>query len=341
MATAIEILKAIRDNSDKLYNERVPEATKNNLQQVGEAITSDKNVMNTFISALINKVAFSQVLNKMYKNPLARLKKNGVPYGSTIEEIFINPSIDIGFNTDPNLLLKNTSPDGKACYYGLNRQSTYPLSISQIELKRAFNNEGEFMAFYNRYMTTMYSGDNIDEFNLVKGVLAKNIDEGNVEIVTCDIAQPKEIAKAISNLSKSFEFPSTSFCGYNKVNKTKIEADPNAKECITFCDRSRQALIIRADVQTEIDYEVLATMFHMEVAKLEAMTILVDDFPTTQYDVYGVLCDIDAIQMRDVTYQVTDQNIASNLRWNFWLHHWQYIYLSMFGNCVAFGKSKV
>ena len=72
MATAIEILKAIRDNSDKLYNERVPEATKNNLQQVGEAITSDKNILNTFISALINKVAFSQVLNKMYKNPLAR-----------------------------------------------------------------------------------------------------------------------------------------------------------------------------------------------------------------------------------------------------------------------------
>ena len=102
MATAIEILKAIRNNSDKLYNERVPEATKNNLQQVGEAITSDKNIMNTFISALINKVAFSQVLNKMYKNPLARLKKNGVPYGSTIEEIFINPSKKKGYNRDPN-----------------------------------------------------------------------------------------------------------------------------------------------------------------------------------------------------------------------------------------------
>ena len=45
MATAIEILKAIRDNSDKLYNERVPVATKTNLQQVGDAITSDKNIL--------------------------------------------------------------------------------------------------------------------------------------------------------------------------------------------------------------------------------------------------------------------------------------------------------
>lgn len=338
MATAIDILATIRDNASDEFIERVPAVTLENLSQVGNAITKDTNIMNEFITALVNKVAFSNIRSKMFKNPLERLKSAGVPYGNTIEEIFINPATDVGFQKDATYLLKTTTPDGKTAYYGQNRKGCYPLSISESQLAKAFRNEQEFMSFYNSIVSALYSGDNIDEFTLAKQMLGLAIDNGAIEVVESDIAQAKELSKAISNMSKMFTFANSEFCGYNKVNKLKIEAGET--KCVTFCPTENQVLLVRADAQTEIDYEVLATMFHMEVAKLEAMTILVDDIPCETKDIYAMLLDREAIQIRDTVYRTEVEFIKSNLTWNLWLHHWEFIFLSMFGNAIAFGKTK-
>lgn len=342
MATAIEIINAIRSNQDEIYQARVPLATRTNLTQVGDAITSTKNIMNDFMSALIDKVAFSNIMSKMYKNPLAILKGTQVPYGSIIEDLFVNPATDIGYQSDGTFLLKTTTPDGKSAYYGLNRKSMYPLSINQAQLQHAFTSEQEFMSFYNSIVASLYSGDNIDEFMLMKNMLGGMVEKGKMVIANADIstaANCKELAKAISNTSKYFTFNNTAYAGYNKENATAIEGG-TLTAAQTFCPVEDQCLILRADVQTEINFEVLATMFHMELAQLEAMTLLVDDIPSTTYDIYAMLVDRKAIQVRDNVYKVESEYIKSNLTWNVWLHHWQFMYLSMFGNAVAFGKAK-
>lgn len=338
MATAVEILATIRDNASDDFIERVPAVTIDNLGQIGNAITKDTNIMNEFITALVNKVAFSHIRSKMYKNPLERLKSAGVPYGNTIEEIFVNPATDVGYQKDGTYLLRTTTPDGKTAYYGQNRQGCYPLSISEAQLAKAFRSEQEFMSFYNSIVSALYSGDNIDEFTMTKKMLALAIDNDAMTVVDADLTQPKELSKAISNMSKMFTFASNQFCGYNRVNLTSIENGETP--CITFCPTENQVLLVRADAQTEIDYEVLATMFHMEVAKLEAMTILVDDIPSTTKDIYAMLIDREAIQIRDTVYRTEIEFIKSNLTWNLWLHHWEFIFLSMFGNAIAFGKDK-
>lgn len=344
--TAIEILNTIRDESTEEYASRVPQATRDNLGQIGENITSSKNIMNEFVSALINKVGLSSIKSRMYNNPLAKLKSaTGRPLGNTIEEIFINPSVDAGYSTDGTLLLKTTKPDGKACYFGLNRRSTYPTTINKQQLIRAFTSERQFMSFYDGVIASLYSGDQIDEFNLSKDVFAKNIDGKHMQLIECDIAQPKEVAKAMSNISDYFTFANTDFNGYNLVNKAKITAGET--KCVTFCELNRQVLLIRADVANEVNYEVLASMFHMELATLKAMTIKVDNFPTKafeddatkKFDTYAVLCDIEAFNVIDDVFETDNQYIGSSMQWNIWLHHFQWLYLSLFGNCVAFGKT--
>lgn len=336
--TATQILSTIRDNASKDYIARVPEVTRNNLSQVGDAITSDKNIMNEFLGGLIEKIAYTNIINKMFKNPFAILKNVGVPMGNGIEEIFINPTMDAGYSTDQKKLLTTSKPDGKVCYYSLNRRSTYPQTINKVQLSQAFSSEQAFMEMYNGFVTAMYSGDEIDEFMLIKGLLGKTVDSGAIKMLDCDIAQPKEVSKAISNVSKNFAFPSTNFSGYNLVNADAIKKGATA--CTTWCPITSQALIIRADIQTEIDYEVLASMFNMELAKLQAMTILVDDIPSETYDVYAILCDRNSIQMRDKIVSLDSQYIGSSMEYNYWLHHWEYIFFSMFGNACAFGKAK-
>jgi hypothetical protein len=336
--TATQIINTILDNASSLYISRVPSATRSNLADVGKTITSNANIMNEFVTALVDKVALSHVMSRMFNNPLARLKQtNGRPMGNTIEEIFINPATDAGYDYDGTKLLKTTKPDGKVCYYGLNRKSSYPITIAENELMRAFSSEQEFMSMYDGIVNSMLSGDQIDEFMLTKGVIGQAIDSGSVVVLQSDLAQPKILAKSISNMSKEFAFPNTVYAGYNRINASSMQS--GEKPCVTFCDKSRQCLIVRADAQTEIDFEVLATMFHMEVAKLEAITILVDKIPSELYDIHAILLDIDAIQVRDMTFKTTSQYIGSSLMWNFWLHHWQYLFVSMFGNVVAFGKA--
>jgi hypothetical protein len=336
--TATQIINTILDNASSLYISRVPSATRSNLADVGKTITSNANIMNEFVTALVDKVALSHVMSRMFNNPLARLKQtNGRPMGNTIEEIFINPATDAGYDYDGTKLLKTTKPDGKVCYYGLNRKSSYPITIAENELMRAFSSEQEFMSMYDGIVNSMLSGDQIDEFMLTKGVIGQAIDSGSVVVLQSDLTAPKILAKSISNMSKEFAFPNTVYAGYNRINASSMLA--GEKPCITFCDKSRQCLIVRADAQTEIDFEVLATMFHMEVAKLEAITILVDKIPSANYDIHAILLDIDAIQVRDMTFKTTSQYIGSSLMWNFWLHHWQYLFVSMFGNVVAFGKA--
>lgn len=336
--TVTDILGTIRDNSDDLYIDRVDEYNGENLNQIGNAITADKNIMNGFINSLINKIATSNIISRMYNNPLSRLKSTDVPMGSTIEEIFVNPATDVGYQKDGAMLLKTTKPDGKTAYFGLNRQSTYPTSISKNELKQAFTSENAFMSLYNKIITTLYSGDQIDEFILTKAVVSKTIDEGNITVIDSDIAQPKAIAKAISNMSKAFSFPSTKFAPYNKINASLFTAED--KECITFCPLENQVLLLRADVETEINFEILANMFNMQLAEIKAMTILVDSFPAENYEIYAVLCDKDSIQIRDNTFEADNFYNGSNMTYNVWLQHWQFIFCSTFGNMVAFGKTK-
>lgn len=343
MASAQEIINTVLSNAYQNLLDRFPNGTSwDNIAQVGDFITSSENNMNTFMNALINKIAETHIKSKMFSNPLGILKGTKVPYGKTIEEVFINPVTSMPYQTDGTYLLKNYTPDGKACYFGQNRQSTYPITINKPQLAQAFKSEQDFMSFYNSIISALYSGDAVDEYTLMKRMLSLAVQNGIMQTVQVGtLIDPKQFAKSISTFSKLFTFNSPDYNGYNLVNKTKIENGETAVQ--TFCPVEDQCLIIRADVQTEIDYEVLATMFHMEVAKLEAMTIVVDNFGEQAdsngdllHNVYAILCDRSAIQVRDSEFTVNQKFIESNLSWNVFLHHWQFIYLSMFANCVAF-----
>lgn len=50
--TAVQILNTIRDNASDFYIERIPEATRENLGQIGKAFADNQNLMNEYIKGI-------------------------------------------------------------------------------------------------------------------------------------------------------------------------------------------------------------------------------------------------------------------------------------------------
>lgn len=337
----VEILNTIRDQASALYNERVPEATRENIQNVGNAVMTFEATQNEFLSMLINRVAFTEVSNRKFTNPLSVLKKAGVPFGTTIEEIYTNPVKAKKYDgKEVGDMLTVTPPDTKTIFHSMNRQDKYPVSVSNARLKTAFTNVSEMAKFIESVMVAMYSGDEMDEFMLMKNLFTDAIK--NNKLKTFSIAYDggaetsKDLIKLVKALSSDFTFPSKNFNGYNVLNEEAIEAGTTS-EAITWTPKENQIILIRSDVDASTDVEVLAKAFNMDKTNFLARKFVVPDFGDA--NTLMVMCDDNAIEVRDNEYCVRSFDNGSNLNTNYWLHHWQTISLSLFGNAVAIQKT--
>ena len=88
-----ELLNTIRDNASSEYQARIPEATRNNMEEIRYAMIDADNIMvaNEFMSTLLNKLVKTVVHTKMFNNPLKSLKKGNKPLGDAVEEIYTSP----------------------------------------------------------------------------------------------------------------------------------------------------------------------------------------------------------------------------------------------------------
>jgi hypothetical protein len=146
----------------------------------------------------------------------------------------------------------------------------------------------------------------------------------------------KDLIKLIKTLSLDFGFPSKEFNGYNELNKEKISAG-TVTACTTWTPKENQILLIRSDVDASTDVEVLAKAFNMDKTNFLKRKIVVDSFGDA--DTLALICDESIFEVRDDLYQVRSFDNGSNLVTNYWLHHWQTISISLFGNAVAIKKA--
>lgn len=333
----ITILNTIRANASSMYQERVPEATQSNLSDVGALLVDYQALSNEFLNALVQRIAFTIVSNRRYKNPLAILKRGQKPYGTDIEEIFTNPVSAVAFNgsaTDD--MLKITKPDVKTIFHRMNRQDKYPVSISTPQLQKAFTSEGELSKFITSIITAMYSGDEMDEYLLMRNLVSEAINSSKVVVkeLTYDGGEEgcKDLVKLLKTLSLNFAFASKDYNGYNVLNKTGISGG-TITPCTTWTPKENQVLLIRSDVDATTDVEVLAKAFNMDKTDFLSRKIVVDSFGDA--DTLALICDEAMFQVYDDLYQVRSFDNGSNLTTNYWLHHWQTISLSLFANAVA------
>lgn len=335
MADMITILNTIRANASVMYQERVPEATKTNISEVGSGVQSYQATENEFLDALVNKIAMQIVHNKTFKNPLAILKKGTVPLGRNIEEIYINPATGVQFDPTGADLLARALPDTKTIYHAMNRQGKYKVTISRAQLMGAFRSYADLEKLLNTIVATLYSGDNLEEFMLMKELFASAITGGKIKQTeiddVTDEATAKAFVKGIRTIGKAMEFPSTSFNAYADINKDVDGVTPAE----TWTPNGNQVLILRNDISVNVDVELLAKAFNVSYTDMKQRTLIVDGFGSAT-NCAAVLCDEALIQVYDNLERMESFHNGEGLYDNYIWHHWQTYSLSLFANAMAF-----
>jgi hypothetical protein len=338
MADLVTILNTIRANGSVEYLNRVPLATRTNLEEVGAPIIDYTPMANEFLSAIVNKIAMQVVHSKIAKNPLAVLKKGTMPLGADIEEIFTNMAVGETFDPTGANLLTRVLPDTQTLYHRINRNGQYAVTISKPQLQTAFTSYSKLEEFLSTIINTLYSGDNYDEFILMKNLIADAVING--EIVTSKVpaivssATAGTFIKNVRNSVAYFQFPSSKF---NKYREVQLAANPawTGKPITTWTPKEDQILLIRADIMTEIDVDVLAHAFNMEKTSLLSRIIEVDTFGAAP-DVYAVLCDKSLFQVYDKLNEMSEFYNPKGLYWTYYWTHFQIYSISLFANAIAF-----
>lgn len=333
MPNYVNILNTIRANASEEYQNRVPEATRDNITNVGNPITTYDTVTNEFLSILINRIVRTMVTNKRFNNPLAKFKGSELPFGYSQQNIHTNPTKAEHFTESiGETLLKKSLPDTKVEYFNLNRQDTYPVTISEDSLSLAFTSGDELGTFIDSIFNAMYSGDALDEFNLMKTLFSNAVKDEKINVL--EIADPtasdtntKEFVKLLQTYFGLFKFPSANFNKYASVKN-------DGTNVVTWCDPEDILILMPSTVLPSINVDVLMTAFNMEKAKILNNIIEIDTFDDPS--IQAVICDRHVLKVNDSKFKIKSFENGKGLYWNYFLHHWQTLSLSLFANCVAF-----
>lgn len=335
----IEILNTVRDNASTTYQERIPEATRQNMESIRYAMIDDDNiaVANEFVNTLLNKLVKSVVHTKIFTNPLKTLKKGKKPLGDTVEEIYANFIKAKQYDASGAELLQRALPDVKTLYHRNNSKLKYKVSVSREMLSKAFMSEESLEKFITNMINNLYNSAELDEFINIKQLIKSAIT--NNAMKTVEVADPltsaenaKEFIKAVKTVSGMMVFPGTEWNGY-----TSAQTSDNVP-VTTFTRKDEQVLIVDTATDTSVSVEVLANAFNMSVAEFnDTKKIVIDAFPAVSgKKVNACLVDESFFQIYDDLFTIASFKNGEGLYDNYYLHVWMTYAYSILVNAVAF-----
>ena len=302
LKTNAEILNTIRANASSEYQERVPEAlgVGGNVSNVFNQYPTMKN---EFLTALTNKIARTLFYSKVFDNPLKALHKGMLPFGYSLEQLFVNMAESKGFwehwdtsGDEVKDLVGKKKPVIKTLYIERNFAYKYKTTISDQQLRTAFTEQNGLSRLIEQVVSSVYSKAYFDEFTDMKRILAahakgqylgydsttgKAAEKGLTNTIlpngkTAAImvlgeqesqeAKAKAISKAIRTLAGKMTFPTGSY---------------NSAGVRQWSERQQLIYITTPEEQAELDVEVLANAFQMDKADVNVRVIVVDELPTS------------------------------------------------------------
>lgn len=335
-----DVLNAIRSSiiagGDLEYGNRIPEATQENLTDIGRALFEYEAGMNEFLDTLINRIGLVIIKGRMYKNKLAFFKRGFLNFGDAIEEIFVDIAKAHEYKPEPpknNLgdVYEVFKPKVVSAFHKINRQDQYPITINESLLKRAFTSYAQFDSFIARIFDSVYNADEYDEYILFKrllGAMASNTYKVHVDMPTAlDKSTSENFSIAMRAWGLNLTYLSRNYNQAGVANHTPLE---------------EQILILRSDIVPILDVTVLANSFNMNLATpISGRIVVVDDFGNQDANIVAMIVDSEFSMIYDTKFDTTSEYNSRHLYWNYFLNHWQIISSSPFANVIAFTTGNV
>lgn len=344
----VDSINEIRSLSSNEYQNLVPEITTDSgIESISAPLLNYPRLMNEFINVLVQKVSYSQLEMKMFRNPLKFLEGDQIPLGTIGEEIYINPSIGRDYDiNDFAGLLKKYEADVKVQYQTINLDEQYPVTVIRQELKKAFTSWSGLEDFITNITTSLYNGAYIKQYNATKNLVTNAYRANAVQTKIINGINTKELAEQFveeaRTLFLNFQSPSSNYNAWNKVGGY-------GHAIISWSKPEDIVFLIRNDIQSKLDVQVLAKAFNMDSTKLLGRIIPVDNFDILDRNynkifdgskILGIMADKSWFRIKDQDMYMEDFRNANNRSLTYYLNVIKMYKYSLFANAVVFATEE-
>ena len=341
----VTFVKALTTATSQEFKDRIGATTQANIKKIGETITTYPTLKNEFINVLTNQVSKQLFFNKVWENPYKMFNRGQLPYGKSIESIFIDivkgkdRTRQTNVNNLASDLLTRQTPNVNVEYYSENFQQQYPTTISDEELKGAFRTANGLSEMTARILQAPLTGAEFDQFLMIKHALA-NLKTAQVKIGKTAYTglTAKEKANVITTTVKAY------------VKKLKfLSNNYNAQGVMTFSRPTDLYLFVPADISAFLDVEQLASAFNISKVELPTRVLDIDNFQKVNTggdassnpyvedtDALFYLIDKDAIQLYETLNESESFRNPQAKYTNIWFDRWGIIASCHFANAIKF-----
>lgn len=345
LVTSLNAIREVSVSGSSIYHQYVPVIDENtNIATLAEPVLKYPAVANDFMSMLVNKLVFTQFTTKMYNNPLRILEGERMPLGYFGEEIYTNPAKGRKYNVNDFAgLLQKYEADTKVQYLTLNSDLQYPVNVTRHDLKKAFTSWADLDRFIDQLSNSLYNGAFIKDYRMTKNLVSSAYAYGGVRVQTVSAisseATAKAFVKVVRNAFLGFQVPSTS---YNAWAQSGGYGDP----ITTWTAPEDIVILLRNDVRTEIDVDVLAAAFNMNKADLMGQILTVDNFDVYDDDgvkrfdgsaILALVADKAWFRVKESDLYLDEFYNPNNRMWTYYLNSTKMFQYSLFANalCIA------
>lgn len=335
-----DILNQIHATASAEYQGRVAVATAENGAEIYTTIMDFPSLKNEFINALTNKVVKSVFYSKVFSNPLQMLHRGKLPFGASVEQIFVDmaerKNFDERFTGSMSVegdLIRKAEPGVNVRYITKNFAYKYKVSISETQLRAAFASQTGLSELVNQLTNSAISSAYYDEFSDMKAILL-NLAAGQdfkgtplvdaLPVATVSVptyaTNPADLAEKVRALSGRLTFPSPSY------NMAGVKTWSNKEDLVLFTT---------PEINAKLDVSVLANAFNVSSADVQVRIILIDELPTVGgKETLAILADKDLIQAYDTILETRTFENADQLMTNMFLHKQGIMAECLFANAV-------
>lgn len=247
-----------------------------------------------FLNSVVNKIGRQEFSNKTYKNPLSRIKGGFIDGASDIEEIYVERTLDTGYDKEGTGLADRSKPVTKVQYHTNSVEHGYKTTVHNKQMRKGFLTKEALGTMANSIVNALHTGQELDDYqdclDVLKALASAPI-ESKDNVITIAPVKDEATAKIFTKEVKK------------AVNKM-MEYGTVYSDVGSYAKPEELILFVDSDIDVELQIELLATTFNKSVSELNECTKMVIPNMTTKVGCMALICHEKCLKLNPLYYDL-------------------------------------